>query len=124
MTCYVTVIIIILLNSSLCSLTLQIHVQKTGHTAPSPFHLHKFWNSLDGVILEVSIAVHKAVSFFNVQSCTILYYTILYCTILYCTVLNCRTVVYCTVLYCTLLLPYTLVDSICTYVMFISSNVH
>jgi hypothetical protein len=67
-----TVMIIILLNSSLCSITLQIHVQKTGDPAPSPFHLHKFWNSLDGVILEVSIAVHNAVSFFSVQSCTVL----------------------------------------------------
>jgi hypothetical protein len=73
--CYTTFMIIILLNSSLCSLSTTIHVQKTGDTAPSPFHLHKFWNSLDVVILQVSIAVHQAVSFCNVQSCIVLYDT-------------------------------------------------
>jgi hypothetical protein len=55
--CHTTYMIIILLNFSLCSWTVAVHVQKTGDTAPSPCHLHQFWYSLDIVVLEVSIAV-------------------------------------------------------------------
>jgi hypothetical protein len=62
---------IILLNSSVCSFTMELYGQQTENTAPSPCHLHKFWHSLDVVLLDVPIVVSKRVSTFSVHSCAV-----------------------------------------------------
>jgi hypothetical protein len=66
-----TYIIIISVDLFLCSLTLEVHSQKTGNTAPSPLpcqcHLHRFWKSLDVVLAR---GVHSCAQIWQCLCCT------------------------------------------------------